>query len=112
MYGKYVKEREGLDEIKTDKGFIHYKMVGESCIISDYFVLPEFRREGHGDFLGNMVFEICKDAGIKTVYCQSDEDANRHDISRAAILAFGFKEIDKNENIHIYSMGVLEWEKQ
>lgn len=112
MYAKYVKEREDLDEIKTDKGFIHYKMIGESCIINDCFVLKEHRRSGHGHFLGDQVFELCKERGIKTVYCQSDTEANNHEISRQSILSFGFKEIEKVDTIYIYSMEVFEWERK
>ena len=109
MYAQYVKERENLDEIKTDKGFIHYRIEGDICVINDYFVLKEFRQEGHGYFLANQVFELCKQLGIKMVYCQTDERANGHKFSQFTIENFGFDLFEKSETINRYRMEVSEW---
>lgn len=111
MYAQYVKEREGLDEIKTDKGFIHYRIDGDMCIINDYFVLPGYRRSYHGQYLADRVFSLCKAKGVKNVWCQSDERAGGHDTARKSILKFGFKEINKTGTIYLYAMEVSQWEK-
>ncbi len=111
MYELYIKERENLDVIKTDKGFICYRMEFPDCVINDYFVLPEYRQSGHGYFLANQVFQICKEAGIKTVYCFSDDRANGHDLSKFTIENFGFELNIKNGHISEYKMEVSEWEK-
>lgn len=110
LYEQYIKERESLDVIKTDKGFITYRREFPNCTISDLFVLKEFRQEGVGSFLANQVFEICKGAGIKTVYCQVDKRANGHHLSQCAIEAFGFDLIHENVTHKIFSLGVSEWE--
>lgn len=112
MYKEYCKERENLETIETEKGFIIYRIDFPICIINDYYVKPEFRKNGHGEFLANQVFEICRQAGVKAVFCQSDEIANNHDISRKAIENFGFKLYTKQGSINHYFLGVLEWEKQ
>jgi GNAT superfamily N-acetyltransferase len=112
MYEKYIKERENLDVIKTDKGFICYRVEFPNCVINDYYVLPEHRQEGHGYFLANQVFEICKGAGVKNVYCFTDDRANGADLSKFTIENFGFEMVSKNDHISKYKMGVSEWERR
>lgn len=111
MYEQYIKERENLDVIKTDKGFIIYKMEFPNCIINDCFVLPEYRQEKHATFLANQIFEICKSAGVKAVYCFTDDNANGVDLSKFAIERFGF-EFDLKEGARSrYKLEVSEWER-
>ncbi len=110
LYEQYIKERENLDVIKTDKGFITYRINFPNCLINSYFVSKEFRQEGHGYFLANQVFEICKQAGVKTVFCQSDESANGHDLSKFTIENFGFELLEKEGAVSVYKMEVSEWE--
>ena len=111
MYEEYIHEREKLQTIKTDKGFICYRFEFPFCWINDYFVKKEFRQDGHGYFLANQVFQICKDAGIKTVQCQTDDLAQGANISKFTITNFGFEEIKKKDTVTTYSMEVSEWEK-
>lgn len=112
MYEEYIKEREFLKIIKTDKGFITYRVNGDTCLINDYFVLPEFRKNGHGYFLANSVFEICKEIGINKVECRTDNRANGYALSKFTIENFGF-ELTKEENeIGFYEMEVSLWEKR
>lgn len=109
-YEQYIKERENLDVIKTDRGFICYRIEFPNCVINDYFVAKEHRQNGHGYFLANQVFEICKGAGVKTVFCQSDERANGHSISKFTIENFGFELFKKDGPLSFYKMEVSEWE--
>lgn len=111
LYEKYRKEREGVDVISTDRGFIFYRIIFPNCHISDYYVLPEFRKNGHGYFLANQVFEICKQAGVKTVYCQTDDNSNGVELSKFTIENFGFELVEKIAGISLYKMEVSEWEK-
>lgn len=112
LYEKYIKERENLDVINTDRGFIAYKFENENCLINDYYVLPEYRQQGHGYFLANQVFELCKELGIKKVFCQSDERANECALSTYTIEHFGFELYHKDGPINHFVMEVSEWEKQ
>jgi GNAT superfamily N-acetyltransferase len=111
LYEQYIKERESLDVIKTERGFICYRLEQENCLINDYFVQKDFRKEGHGYFLANQVFEICKDAGVKTVFCSTDDRANGVELSKFTIENFGFELIDKVGPVSRYKMEVSEWEK-
>jgi GNAT superfamily N-acetyltransferase len=117
MYKEYVKERENLKTLEIDgKGFICYRMeISEQvniCFISDYYVLPKFRKQGIGYKLADMVFSEAKKAGCERVFCQSDEKAKGHDISKLTILKYGFKEYHIEKGIHHYYMEVSAWEKQ
>lgn len=111
LYEQYIKERENLDVIKTDRGFICYRIEFPNCLINDYFVKKEFRNQGHGYFLANQVFEICKGAGIKTVYCQTDDRATGVELSRFTIENFGFELVDRTGFVSLYKMEVSEWER-
>lgn len=112
LYEQYIKERENLDVIKTDRGFVIYRMKFPNCLINDIFIKKEFRQDGHASFLANQVFEICKGAGIKTVYCQTDERANGHEVSRVAIENFGFEFFKQDGTLSFFKLEVSEWEKQ
>lgn len=110
IYAEYIKERENLNVIKTDKGFISYRIEFPYCLINDYFVLKEFRRSGHGYFLANQVFEICRQAGVITVFCQSDDNANGVELSKFTIEHFGFEKVSEIDTISKYKMEVSTWE--
>lgn len=110
MYKEYIWEREKLEVIETDRGFICYRREFPNCVINDYFVKKEFRQQGHGYFLADQVFELCKQAGFKSVYCFSDDRANGHDLSKFTIENFGFELITKNGHVSEYRMEVSEWE--
>jgi GNAT superfamily N-acetyltransferase len=109
LHEQYIKERENLDIIKTGKGFITYRIEFPNCFISDYFVSKEFRQSGHGYFLADQVFDICKQAGIKDVFCQTDDNANGIELSKYTVENFGFESIMKEGSITTYKMGVSEW---
>lgn len=110
LYELYIKERENLDEIKTDRGFIHYRVEFPNCVINDCFVKKEFRKDGHATFLVNQVFELCKGAGIKAVFCQIDERTNGHQVSKISLENFGFELIKKEGPLSFFKMEVYEWE--
>lgn len=112
MYEKYIKERANIDEIKTDKGFIHYGFTRDFCIIEDLYVLPEYRGSGHAYFLADQVLELCRQMDIKTVYCQTDDKANGVDFSKFVIENYGFELFDKSNSLNFYKMEVSEWARQ
>lgn len=112
MFEEYIKERENLGVIKTDRGFITFKFENGECLISDYFVTKHHRKNGHGYFLANQVFELCKELGIKNVYCQTDNRANGYELSKFTIENFGFELYKEEGPISHYVMEVSEWVKR
>ena len=111
MYQQYIKERENLDVVETERGFICYRIDFPNCWINDYFVKKEYRQEGHGYFLANQIFQICKDAGVKEVHCQTDDNAFGCALSTYTVEHFGFELYRKIENLNYFKMEVSEWEK-
>lgn len=109
LYEQYIKERENLDCIKTDRGFITYRINFPTCFVADCFVVEKNRHEKHATFLMNQVFEICKQAGVVDVYCQTDERANGYKIPVYAVLNFGFDLVEKDGPVSSYKMGVVKW---
>jgi N-acetylglutamate synthase-like GNAT family acetyltransferase len=92
LFEQYAKERENICTIGTESGFVMYKIEGDKCLIDALYVVPELRQSQKGSFFANQVFEICKERGVKTVYCQVDMRANHFETSIKAIEGFGFKE--------------------
>lgn len=112
LYELYIKERENLDEIKTDRGFIHYRIEFPNCVLNDCFVKKEYRQDGHATFLVNQLFELCRQAGVKAVYCQVDERSNGHQVSQLALENFGFELVKEDGSLRIFKMEVQEWANQ
>lgn len=109
MYIDYMKEREGADVIATDKGFVAYKIDFPYCLIMDVFIKKEFRRTKHCYFLADQVFDICKQAGLEAVYCQTDDRAKGSDISKMAIEKYGFISVLNNGAVTTYKMELSKW---
>jgi len=112
MYKMYIEERIGGKVIKTEKGFIVYKIDFPVCFIEECFVLRGHRNEGHASFLANQVFEHCKDAGVKTVICYTDNNANGVQLSKHAIECFGFEQFEEKGPRCGYKLEVSEWARQ
>ena len=109
LFIQYKKERAGQDCIATYKGFIFYKIEFPNALIADWFVAPEYRKNGYGYFLADQCFEIFKDAGVKDVFCTTDMNAVNWKIAENAILNFGFKWFKREGSLNHYQMGVDEW---
>ena len=113
MIENYLKERENLQIVKSDKGFILFKLFEDkTALISDYYTKPEFRKNGEGYKLADIVFSICKERGIERVFCQSDISANGHRVAALSILNYGFDIVRLEGNLIIYSMEVSKWAKR
>jgi GNAT superfamily N-acetyltransferase len=114
---KYMKEREGLKSITNEHGFLLYKFLYEggipkACLINDYYVIPEKRRNGLGFKLADQILEYCKARKIKRVFCQSDLRAHNHRGSMLSILNYGFDVYKTEGPIIHYFLEVDKWEKR
>ena len=104
LYAKYINEREGLEEIKRKWGFLHYRIDGEECFISDYFVAEPFRGSGLGYDMADEAEEIAKEKDCKYMTCQVDMHAFNPEQSLCAIIKHGYKiiNIENNRTIKLY----------
>lgn len=67
LYWQYMKEREGLDVLEVEHGFIMYAKLENQWYITDFFVRPEYRNKGVGQFLWAKFCNMAKEAGAKSV---------------------------------------------
>ena len=57
----------------------------------------------------DQVFEICKQAGVKTVYCMTDDRANGVALSKHTIENYGFELVSIAGPVSTYKLEVAEW---
>jgi GNAT superfamily N-acetyltransferase len=112
LYKSYLKEREGLDVLEVDHGFMVYKLAADHAYISDYYVDPEYRRCGIGYKMADCLFELCLEQGIPVVYCQADNLAEGVELSKLTIEKYGFQRLGEEGSIVHYKMEVSQWEKK
>ncbi len=99
MYSRYLKERQGLEVIENDKGFIVYRVEEDCVFISDTYIEPEFRRTRACYDFADSVFKIAKENNKKMVVCQVDISTKNYIASMLVILNYGFEiyGMEKNE---------------
>jgi len=57
LYAEYIRERESLEIIEHEDGFVTYKIVGKECFLADMYVRPHQR--GNSLFK-RLIYELCK----------------------------------------------------
>ena len=60
LYAEFIKERENLEFLETECGFLTFKIVGAECFIADMYVRPERRNTGACEFLLSILFDFAK----------------------------------------------------
>ena len=91
LYGQYVKERENINVIETEGGFVSYFISKNFIFIKDLYVIPELRMTGIASGLADEVAEIGLDAGCTKMSCTVAIDTNNATESLKASLSYGFK---------------------
>lgn len=102
MYKQYLKEREGLETLETEQGFVTYKLRSSDCYIQDIYVLVDFRHSGVAAQMADKVTEIAKSVGYTIVTGSVDSNANGADISDKVLLAYGMKPYAKEGSVTYY----------
>jgi len=89
LYAKYIQEREGLEIIENENGFIIYKLYPDECLIVDMFVDNHVRGEGFGR---QLLDELkTKAVGCKTITANVWISKPNSNHTLQAALACGFK---------------------
>lgn len=91
MWKDYVFEREGVEVLEHEHGFSLVKQVGDALYLQDVYVVPEFRRQGVGRSMLEIVEVVAAERGLKKVITSCDPKANDSTESMKAILACGFR---------------------
>jgi len=87
----YRKEREGIETIENEHGFITYKLFPEECYVIDIYVRPEDRRTRIGSMMADSVVKIAKEKGCKILTGSIDTRLISCTQSAKALLAYGFR---------------------
>lgn len=90
-FAAYLKEREGVELIETERGFSIYVITGEECYIRDVFVYPEYRKQGAGSDICDTISAIARESGCKIITTSVSPLANNPTLSMDAILRYGMK---------------------
>jgi GNAT superfamily N-acetyltransferase len=92
LYWQYAKEREGIEVIEHQWGFISYKVTDpESVYIQDIFIKPESRGKDKAWQLMNEVIAEVKPKGAKKLYGTCVPAAIGSTESMKVMFAGGFK---------------------
>lgn len=100
-YASYLKERLGLITIENDYGFITYRINGDECFITDFYVAEEYRNTGKGTAFFDTLTNIATEAGC--THLMGSVHVNSATSSSALIMAlkYGFK-LHKTDSTYVY----------
>src|SRR3954468_3720877 len=65
LAAEYRKEREDIETLEFESGFITFKFLPSECYIVDIYVKPEARRSGYGSLMANQVKSLAKRQGYQ-----------------------------------------------
>lgn len=99
LFLRYKKERENVESIQVDGGFITYKFLPDYCYIEDFYIVPELRRTGLIYDLASQVEEIARKQGYLKMLGSVVIDTNNPEISLIGCLKHGYKILKLEGNI-------------
>lgn len=67
LYWDYIFERDQLEVIELEDGFLIYKRFDEHWYVQDFYVRPEKRNTGVGQLLWAIFIQKAKDEGALSV---------------------------------------------
>jgi hypothetical protein len=108
LYAQYLRERQGVESIWNQNGFIAYKCAGDECFIAELFVEPEARRSGACRELVERVMSVARASGRKVLTGNIHIKDPGHDQTLQAAYALGFKVIGAESGILFISKNVME----
>lgn len=101
LWAEYKRERENVETLERENGFITYKIFKDECYIIDLYVRPDFRRTYLASNMADEVAALAKKQGCKFITGSVDTRANACTDSIKILLAYGFKLL-KSEGFMIY----------
>ncbi len=90
LQAMYAKERENMETIEKEHGFLTYKFFPDECRMFDIYVLPEQRKSGLAAQMADEVVSLAKQNGCKILTGSVDTRANGATVSVKVLLAYGF----------------------
>jgi ribosomal protein S18 acetylase RimI-like enzyme len=98
MFEDYFKEKKNLTAFKNEFGFIMYIIQDEYLYIRDFYVKPEFRRQGIAYQMTDLLVAYAKDQGCTKIIADIEPEDQKATESLLFILNYGFKVFDADDN--------------
>jgi ribosomal protein S18 acetylase RimI-like enzyme len=89
LYGNYIRERENMGIVESDKGFATYCFYDNGeCYLKDLYVTPEFRKTHVATEMADEVCRIAMDANCHTLL--GSVDVNDKNVTRNLKIFLGY----------------------
>jgi N-acetylglutamate synthase-like GNAT family acetyltransferase len=95
-FADYYKERQQLETIITDYGFITYGIHNDQALLSDIYVAPEFRHTDKASTLYDLFYDHAKQAGCKHVFANFSVADQASSKNLTTCLRRGFRLVGAN----------------
>lgn len=89
LYAEYLHEKTDVKMLESPNAFATYVFTDRGCWIKDIYVKPEFRKTSVASDLANMISEIAKSKGIKTLLGSVIPSNKNSTDSLKVLLAYG-----------------------
>ena len=96
LYAKYIKERDQVEILENECGFLLYKIIGKDCLIVDLFIEAESRNLGECRKLVDELSLIAKSANCESLFGNIQINDPGSSRTMKAALAIGFEILSAN----------------
>lgn len=90
LYSEYLRERENVETLESDRGFATYYFTNDGCYIKDIYVHPDHRKTGEASKLADEITKIAQEKGCNKLYGSVCPSAKGSTASLKVLLAYGF----------------------
>jgi GNAT superfamily N-acetyltransferase len=106
MFSTYLKEREGLDTLEFDHGFISFRINKDECYIKHIYVEQEHRKSGYASQMADAVAEIARAKGCHWLTGSVSANAEGAHASLLVLLGYGMKLVKADSNMIYFGRAI------
>lgn len=107
LSSEYRKEREDIDTMEFESGFITYRLFPNECYIVDIYVRPDVRRSGYGSMMADEVKKFAKKQGYQILTGSVDTRLPSAMKSDEVLQRYGFKKLRDEGPMTYYFMEII-----
>ena len=104
MYAAYVQERQGHEVIYDSKGFIEFRVDGESCVLVNMFIGLPYRKNSGARRVWVRFIKEMRARGCKRIWTQVDLRTATAKASLKSVINAGFVVESENGNGLVFLM--------
>lgn len=99
LYANYYKERQQLETLETEYGFITYGFHNDHALLSDIYILPEFRGTKKAKELYDIFYLQAKESGCLRIFANFSIADKASTKNLTTCLRRGFKLISADKQV-------------